>query len=291
MIAGRMSFLEVTAFRVAAFLFALLSALSQPAIAQERTAAAARVTFEARMTDDGPAVDSGVEWRVFGTKISEDGRLPLLAEAQGGTRSFDMTPGEYFVHAAYGYAGAVRRVVVDGAEDHEVFTFNAGALQLNGVTADDVRISAGLLRFDVYSKQADERGERQLIARNIRPGEIVPFHAGTYHVVSQYGRLNAEVRADLRVEAGKVTQATIQHRAARMTLRLVRTAGGDAIANTAWSVITESGDIITESSSAFPTFVLSEGNYTAIAKNNDKIYSQDFRVITGVDKDIEVMAE
>ena len=259
--------------------------------AQDAAAQAIRVTFEARMTEDGPPVESGIEWRVFGTQIGDNGRLPLLANAQGGIQAFDMSPGEYFVHAAYGFAGAVRRITVKPDTKTEIFTLDAGALQLNGVTGEDTPIPSKFLRFDIYSRQTDDRGERQLIARNIKPGEIVPFHTGTYHVVSQYGRLNAEVRADLRVEPGKVTQATIQHRAARIVFRLVRRKGGDAIADTAWSITTESGDQITESSSAFPAFVLSEGKYTAIAKNNDKIYSQEFDVVSGVNRDIEVLAQ
>ena len=75
-----------------------------------------------------------------------------------------------------------------------------------------------------------------------------------------------------------------------MVFRLVRAAGSDAIANTAWSITNESGDLITESSSAFPAFVLSEGKYTAIAKNSEKIYSREFEVIAGVNQDIEVLA-
>jgi hypothetical protein len=250
-----------------------------------------RISFEARMTEAGAVIEDGLSWRVFGSTVGEDGKLPLLAEAQGGSKSFDMTPGEYLVHAAYGYAGAVRRVVVGKDPPNEVFVLDAGALQLNGVTADEAKISPSLLRFDIYADTADERGERQLIARNVRPGEIVPFPQGTYHVVSSYGQLNAEVRADLRVEPGKVTQATMLHRAARMSFRLVKLTGGDAIADTAWSIITEAGEVITESASAFPVFVLSEGNYTAIAKNNEKIYSRDFEVLSGIDQDLEVLAE
>lgn len=266
-----------------------------PASAQqpESTAsgAAHRVTFEARMTDGAVPVENGVEWRIFGTQLDSNGRMPLLAEAQGGSRSFEMSAGEYFVHAAYGYAGAVKRVIIGDTPGTETFTLNAGAMQLNGVTAGDVRIPSNYLRFDVFSKDVDQNGDHQLIARKIKPGEIVPFHAGIYHVVSKYGNLNAEIRADIRVEPGKVTQATLEHHAARMTFRLVRSEGGDAIADTAWSIIAESGDVITESSSAFPTFVLAEGNYTAIAKNNEKVYQRDFKTISGVEQDIELLIQ
>ncbi|MCU0790331.1 MAG: hypothetical protein MUE79_04675 [Nitratireductor sp.] len=280
----------------AAILLALVFPLAGAFAQQPKPAAAkppaTRVFFEAKMTDTGAPLEAGVEWRVFSEKPGVDGKLALLSKATGGVQAFDIPPGEYFIHAAYGHAGAVRRIVVEGkGEQRETFTLNAGALQLSGITGTGSRIPLNLLRFDVYANEADERGVRQLIARNVKPNEIVPFPAGTYHVVSQFGTLNAEIRADLRVEAGKVTQATIEHRAARMTFRLVKTAGGDAIANTAWSILTESGDVITESVSAFPAFVLSEGTYTAIARNEEKIYSRDFQVISGINQDIELMAD
>ncbi len=269
-------------------IFALIAFVSS-AMAQDKTV---RVFFEAKTTETGAAIENGVEWRIFGAKTGADGKLPLFAKAEGGVKGFDVSPGEYLVHAAYGHSSAVRRIVVEpGTDQRETFTLNAGALQLSGITGTGSRIPISLLRFDVYSGEEDERNTRQLIARNLKPNEMVPFPAGTYHVVSQFGNLNAEIRADLRVEAGKVTQAVIEHRAARMTLRLVKQGGGDAIANTSWSVLTESGDVITESNSAFPAFVLSEGNYTAIARNNEKIYSRDFQVISGINQDVELMAE
>jgi hypothetical protein len=264
--------------------------LQSPANAQDSNATK-RIEFEARMTEEGKSIDSGIEWRIFASSVNDEGKLSLLAQSEGGFKAFDISPGEYLVHAAYGHASAIRRIVVNEDIQREIFTFNAGALELNGVTGIGNTIPPSLLRFDIYAKQSDERGMRQLIARNVQPDEIVPFPAGLYHIVSQYGRLNAEIRADLRVEAGKVTQATIEHRAARMTFRLVDNAGGDAIADTAWSILTESGDVITESASAFPAFVLAEGNYTAIARNDEKIYSRDFKVISGINRDIELLAE
>ena len=255
------------------------------------TAQTYRVELAAAMTEEGQAIDAGVQWRIFSSQIGEDGKLALLASQSGGSLAFDFTAGEYLVHAAYGYASAVRRITIDNTSTIERFTLNAGALQLDAVTGTGSRILTARLRFDVYAAEADERGIRQLIARDIRAGQIVPFPAGTYHVVSQYGRLNAEIRADLRVEPGQVTQATIEHKAARMSFRLVRQEGGDAIADTQWSILTEAGDVITESASAFPAFVLREGTYTALARNSEKVYSRDFKVISGVNQDVELLAE
>jgi hypothetical protein len=272
-------------------LFALFFAafsFSSSGIAQQKTY---RVTFVAQLVNDGATVENGLEWRIFGTKIDESGTLPMFGTATGGTKTFNMSPGQYMVHAAFGKASAIRKIEIGPESDREIFILDAGAMELNAVSGDDTPISSDLLRFDIYEQEADERGERKLIAQKILPGEIVPFQAGIYHVVSEYGNLNAEIRADIRVTAGKVTKAQLKHRAARITLRLVRLAGGDALANTQWSVLNESGDLITESTSAFPRMVLSEGIYTAIAKNGDKIYSHDFTVEPGVNTDVEVIVE
>ncbi len=286
-------------------LVALAAAGLMAPAASAQDAGTVRVRLEARMTEASEAIGDGVHWRIFGVTPGENGQLPLLGEATGGARAFDITPGYYLVHAAYGFASTARRLSVAAGAATEVFNLEAGAMQLNGATEVGSRVPAGLVRFDVYAKTADSapalasasasatdaNAGRTLVARNIRSDEIVPFPAGTYHVVSRYGTINAETRADIRVEAGKVTQATILHRAARVSLRLVRAKGGDAIADTAWSVITEAGEVVTESTSAFPAFVLTEGNYTAIAKNAEKTFSRDFEVISGIDQEVEVVLE
>jgi hypothetical protein len=82
----------------------------------------------------------------------------------------------------------------------------------------------------------------------------------------------------------------VHHRAAQVTLKLVNTAGGEAIANTQWSVLTPGGDSIKESIGAFPSMVLAEGEYLAVARHDGRTYQQVFRVDTGRDREIEVLA-
>ena len=98
------------------------------------------------------------------------------------------------------------------------------------------------------------------------------------------------VRSDIRVQAGKLTDVVVTHRAAVITLKLVSDKGGEALANTAWSVITPGGDVIKESIGAFPRVVLAEGDYHVIARNEGKTYQRDFKVIPGVDGEVEVLA-
>jgi hypothetical protein len=249
------------------------------------------VKLEALLTADGPAVDSGLTWRVFSPIPGSDGKLPLLATSEGGSTAFNLVPGEYFVNVAFGRAGATRKIRVpeQGALDKQVLVLDAGGVMLNAVSGSDMRIPPNELRFSIYSSDVKEDGERALIVADVKPNTVVRLSAGTYHVVSDYGSVNAAIRADIQVEAGKLTEATIQHRAAKLTLKLVSEPGGEAIADTAWSILTSSGDVVSESVGAFPTLVLAEGSYTAVARNKDKIYQRDFAVKAGVNTDVEVL--
>src|SRR5690606_22205823 len=113
----------------------------------------------------------------------------------------------------------------------------AGGLELDAVLSGGVRIPPAKLRFSIYEADADPGSERALILPNVSPNTVIRLNAGVYHVVSTYGSVNAVIRSDIRVEAGKLTEATVEHRAAELTIKLVREAGGEAIADTSWSVL------------------------------------------------------
>ena len=49
-------------------------------------------------------------------------------------------------------------------------------------------------------------------------------------------------------------------------------------------------DVIKESTGAFPRVVLAEGDYRAIARSDGRTYERNFKVITGVDGEVEVLA-
>ena len=121
-------------------------------------------------------------------------------------------------------------------------------------------------------------------------GDVVMVPEATYHILSNYGDANAVIRSDIRVQAGKLTDVTVTHHAAIITLKLVADRGGEAFANTAWSVLTPGGDVIKESIGAFPRVILAEGDYRVIARNEGKVFQRAFKVSSGVDGEIEVLA-
>lgn len=247
------------------------------------------LTLAAKLSEDGDLIADGLAWRIFKPDASDDGKLPLIATAQGGTMRFALPPGSYLVHAGFGRAGITKRISVGTDAREEVLVLDAGGLSLNAVLSGGVRIEPDKLRFSIYAGDEPENGERPLILPDVVPGDIIRLNAGTYHIVSNYGSVNAIIRADLVVEAGKMTSATIEHKAAELTLKLLREEGGEAIADTAWSVLNPSGEVIKESVGAFASMVLAEGNYIVIAKNRDKLYQREFTVVAGRNQDVDVL--
>jgi hypothetical protein len=246
------------------------------------------LVLDARLVEDGQAIPSGLVWRLFSPKPGADGKLPVVAVARGGEAVFDVPAGAYLLHVGFGRAGMTRRIDFSGQQTHETVVLKAGGLRLHAKASEKTKITGDKLTFDIYSAATEEQ-ERHLIAKGIESDVVVRLNAGDYHLVSDYGSVNSVVRTDVRVEAGRITDATVEHHAAEITLKLVREHGGEALADTAWSITTEQGDLIRESVGAFPSMVLAEGQYFVVAKNKDRIYQRPFEVKTGENADVEVL--
>ncbi len=248
------------------------------------------LALSARFGKNAPAIGGGLTWRVFSAKPDSSGSYRLVKEDTSAAPTLVLPAGPYIVHVGFGLATAVKPVNLLGPTVHQEFDLPAGALRMEG-RVGNVRIPAGQISFDVYKgSQFEPGGDRRPIAERVATGNVVVVPAGTYHITSNYGDANSVVRSDIRVEAGKLTDVTVTHRAAAITLKLVTEKGGEALANTAWSVLTPGGDVIKESIGAFPRVILAEGEYRAIARNEGKVYEREFKVVTGVDGDVEVLA-
>jgi hypothetical protein len=193
------------------------------------------------------------------------------------------------VHASLGLASAAKSVQLRSDAVREVLDIPAGGIRLEGHVGD-VKIPQGQISFDIFKgSQFDTNpSERRPIAQNIMTGDVVLLPEGTYNIVSNYGDGNSVVRSDVHVDAAKLTDIVVTHRAAVITLKLVNNPGSEALANTQWTVLTPGGDVIKESIGAFPRLVLAEGDYHVIARNEGRTFQRDFKVITGVDGEVEV---
>ncbi len=248
-------------------------------------------TLEARMTADAPPLESGVIWRVYANDADADGRMRMVGEAEGGPVTLKLKPGDYYVHVAFGRAGITRKVAISELPRGETVVLNAGGIRLTALAGVDRVLAPEEVRFDIYAPDVGGSDNRVTVLENAPASTVIGLTAGTYHVVCRYGDANAIVRADIRVEPGKLTEATVYQKAARVTLKLVANRGGEALANTAWSVVTPAGESVVESVGAFPSVVLSAGEYTAIATHEGKIFDQDFTVEAGLNRDVEVQVQ
>ncbi|NEW88697.1 hypothetical protein DU475_15680 [Rhodopseudomonas sp. WA056] len=247
------------------------------------------LALTARYGKDQPVINSGLIWRVYSDRPDDSGAIKLIREDHGATPSIPLPPGNYVVHVALGLVSAVRPVTVKADTERENFVLPAGGLRIEGKVGSS-RIPANQISFSIYKGSQFDNAQRAPLLPGVAAGDVALVPEGTYYIVSNYGDANSVVRSDIRVQTGKLTDVTITHRAAVITLKLVSEKGGEALANTSWSVLTPGGDVIKESIGAFPRVVLSEGEYRAIAKNEGKVFERGFNVVNGVDGEVEVLA-
>jgi hypothetical protein len=245
------------------------------------------VTLSARITENGMNIDEGLTWRIFDTRVNTSGNLALAMKSEEASPRLALTPGEYVVHVAYGRAQASDTLEVVKGDNAKAMVLDAGALRLNAAVTGDVQIPVNLLRFEIFSDGGE--GGQTLEVQNLSANDIVTLNAGTYHVVSYFGKVNAVVRADLRVEPGQLTDATLYHRSAQVSFKLVTESGGEAIADVEWTVKAEDGTTIYTNIGAFPATVLAEGEYLVLAKRGDTVYNREFEVQPGRPREVEVL--
>ncbi|CAF26251.1 hypothetical protein BQ07670 [Bartonella quintana str. Toulouse] len=257
---------------------------------KENLVSQSQLILHARLTNSSENVVKGLIWRVYAPILGIDNKLPLIASYEGGSAHFNLEPGSYLVHVSFGHASAVHHISLQNGQSLvKNFNLDAGGVLLNATLLNGT-INEKELRFTIYEdeKENDDTG---VILSNVKPLSIVRLKAGRYHVASHYGSINVIVHSDIQVDAGKITEVTLEHQAAQIVFKLVRQEGGEALADTSWSITNDSGDIIYETVGAYVSLVLAEGKYIAIAKNKDQIYQKAFSVVSGHDEDISLVAK
>ena len=194
-----------------------------------------RISVSAVLSEDGAPIEEGIVWRAFQTEKPLPGAEPAKPRLVGAWReaspTLQLPAGDYLVNAAFGRAQLTRRLTVAaGAQMKEQFVLNAGGLRIQAVLAGGEALPANAIGYDIYAADSDQQGARAKLVSAGKPGLILRLNAGVYQVVSTYGDANSVVRADVTVDAGKLSEATIMHHAAKVTLKLVTRPGGEAIA-------------------------------------------------------------
>ncbi len=243
----------------------------------------------ARFGPDMPIIPGGLTWRIYSDKPDPTGAFRPVKEEKVAAPTLVLPAGGYVVHATFGQASVSKHITLRSETVREILNLPAGGIRIEG-RVGDVKIPHGQITFDIFKGSQFEAGDKRPLTQGVMTGDVMVVPEGTYTIVSNYGDGNAVVRSDIRVRPGQLTDVMVTHRAAVITLKLLASSGGEALANTAWSVLTPGGDVIKESIGAFPRVILAEGDYKAIARNEGKVFERDFKVITGVDTEISVLA-
>jgi len=250
------------------------------------------VTFKALVTEQGPKLDSGLVWRVYAASLSPDGTRKLIATHREAMPTAALLPGDYLVNAAYGLSNLTKKIKVEsGKSIEETFVLNTGALKLAATLPNGDPLPEGSVRFDIFSDEEDQFGNRHRILANAKPGVVIRLNAGAYHIVSLYGDANASVKCDVTVEPGKITEATVKQTGAKITFKLVQTLGGEALADTKWKILTSAGDVVKENAGALPTHILANGSYAVVADHGGLDYTRKFSIESSDPKQIEVVVD
>jgi hypothetical protein len=251
---------------------------------------AGQVTLAAVLTQDGQNIEQGLVWRVFRAKPGPDGKQKLVSLYRDASPTLRLESGDYLISVAFGRAHLTRKVTVSSERPtQERFVLNAGGLRLASALAGGEAASEKAVSYEIYSDERDQYGQRMKVVSAVKPGLVIRLNAGIYNVVGTYGDANAVARADVTVEAGKLTEATLNHAAAKVTFKLVARAGGDAIADTQWNVANAQGEVVKESVGALPTHVFAPGSYTVSARNAGEVFKRNFAVQAGEAVQVEVL--
>ena len=245
------------------------------------------ITLSAKIQEGGTFIPNGLTWRIFDTKTDDSGELALLFKSEEATVTLSLPVGEYLVHVAYGRAQSSDTLLVKPGPNIKSVVLDAGALRLNSAVTTEIEIQPDQLKFDIFAIGLE--GEQVPVVRNVKHNATVHLNAGIYNIVSHWGDQNAIVRADIRVEPGQVTEATLFHQAAQVSFSLVSSPGGEAIADVEWQVQDQSGELIFSHLGAFPSAILAEGDYIVIAKSGNAVYNREFQVQAGRPIEIDVL--
>lgn len=245
---------------------------------------ALRATYGER----GPEIGGDLVWRIYSVRGND---AQLAQQTQLARPSLLLPAGAYVVHVSHGLATATRQINVGETGSVSSIPINAGALTVSGYLGVPERpITPARQKLAVYIPTANN-SEGKFVSDQLRPGARILLPEGTYHLVSTYSGSNSVVRSDVRIETGRVTEASVNHRAATMTLKLVRERGGIALAGVEWTIETPGGDIVAEAAGAFPSVDVAEGTYNVLARHNDRDYRGQMKVEGGMNRDFEIMVE
>jgi hypothetical protein len=265
-----------------------LLASAVPAGAQFTPGRNGILALRATYGERGAEIAGELVWRIYTVRGPD---VQLFTKVETAKPSLVLPPGQYAIHVSHGLATATRDINLSETGAVASLPINVGALIVSGHLGVPERpIPPQRQKLSLFIPTANN-SEGKLVTDSLRPITRLALPEGTYHLVSTYSGSNSVVRTDVRIATGRVTEAVVNHRAATMTLKLVRQRGGVALAGAEWTIETPGGDIVAEAVGAFPSVDIGEGTYNVLARHNDREYRGQMKVEGGINRDFEIIVE
>ncbi len=269
--------------------FVIISAFSSTCLAQSQTAS---LSLSAKVEEHAAILKKGVVWYIYDAKTKEKKGYRFVAKYTQSHPNITLLKGEYLITATYGQAYLTKKITLERQTDtKEIFVINAGGLSVSSHFDSPLKVKKSRIKINLYSGDTDQFGNRSLILKNIPADKTIMLNAGIYHIVSHYGDVNAISKGDITVESGKITTAILNHNASHVTFKLVKSIGGDALANTHWELLSSVGESIKKSVGALPRFILKSGDYVIRASRDGATFEKKFTLVSGQSSQIEVLIE
>lgn len=248
-----------------------------PAPGGNAAATPGQLSAVARIVTGSAPMTSGVNWTVYMAEAGAPSRR--VATSKDAQPTFELKPGDYVIESNLGYARVRDFVsVAPGEKASSDVAFNAGGLSLSTVLAGKTPPNPADVSYTV-----SDRGTGRIVVKNLGSNKVIHLNSGDYEVISRYGSANAIVKANLSIQPGKLTEATLNHNAGRINFKLEGD-GGKALENVRWEVETSNGTAVANSVVSRPGYVLAAGAYKVVAKHEGNIYRSSFMVRPGEDK-------
>ncbi len=264
----------------------------KPSIEVTLPKTSAKVTFGALITEQGKAIKSGLFWRIYKSRKDNEGRYQLVKSIEAPSFDDRLPLGVYLVNLSWGRSHLTEKLDILSSKPFvHNFILNAGGLRLGARHLDGSVLPASKVIYRIYSDERDQFGKRRLILDNAKPARTIRLNAGIYHVASLYGTANALVETDITIEAGKLTDAVINHSASKVTFKLVNKSGGEALAGAIWRISSPDGKLIKNAAGALPSLILAAGDYKINAKYSGRTFTRKVTIEPGAPVYVELVIE
>ncbi len=265
---------------------------SKPQIEITLPQSLAPVKLSALIKEQGSPIESGLVWRIYQSKKDPSGRYKLIKSVR--TPQFDdkLPLGVYLVNLSWGRSHLTEKMDILSTKPFtRQFIMNAGGLRLGARHIDGSLLQANEVNYKIYSDERDQFGKRRLILDNVTPNKTIRLNAGIYHISSLYGTANGLIETDITVEAGKLTEAIINHTASKVTFKLVDKPGGEALAGAVWRITSPDGKLIKDVGGALPTLVLAAGDYLINAQYLGRSFARKVSIQPGAPVHVEIVIQ